>query len=284
MPVLCAVYGYECTQRAAFDLFELRPRFNALPEAKAKARDKSLYHLTAVLVGDRLTAPIAFQLEAVVSFIEQLDVVITDPIVIDGPDLFSSLPLTLPTHGRHDGGGATLLADVFLGNSRAKFIRSCLRHLQDDHFCSTTQFADLLFKQVETFRQRRPFLEVSYFLLYSGLESHARAVMNDRMNRNSSDPIARLLVSYGFDLAVERPTDPRRSVSTYTHLRNALFHNGDLEATINVNGQAVTLKLLDFYANFLLLVSLVVFKAISFDDGHINWNRWIDCRPSSDTS
>ena len=68
-------------------------------------------------------------------------------------------------------------------------------------------------------------------------------------------------------------------MSTYAHLRNALFHNAQLEARININGQMTSLKLLDYYAELLLLVSLVVFKAAPFDDGHINWNSWIDRQP-----
>lgn len=56
---------------------------------------------------------------------------------------------------------------------------ACLVKLSDEDFAQP-QFRALFFKKVETFRQRRPFLEVSYFLLYSGLESYARAVLNDR--------------------------------------------------------------------------------------------------------
>jgi len=279
MPLCCAVYGYECTRVAAIGSFELRPRFGNLAEAQAKARDKSVYHLTAVVVGDQLTDELAFRLEAVLSFIEHLDVVVTDPVGVNASDPFQAFPSTLPTHGRHDGGGATLMSDVYFGNSRAQFMRSCLQRLADDQFSSETKFADLLFKKAETFRQRRPLLEVSYFLLYSGLEAHARAVTRDFANRNSSEPIARLLIGYGFDVSVERPNDLARAISTYTHLRNALFHNAQLETTINVNGTPTTLKVIDYYAEFLLLVSLVVFKAASFDDGHINWNSWIDRQP-----
>ncbi|UUZ72016.1 hypothetical protein LP415_25895 [Polaromonas sp. P1(28)-8] len=218
-------------------------------------------------------------MEAILSFIEHLDVIITDPQMLDGSDLFALCPQTIPTHGRHDGGGATLMSDTFSIDSRPEFIRSCLRHLHDDKFCTDTQFRTLLFKKVETFRQRRPFLEVSYFLLYSGLESHARAVTGDRANRNSSEPICKLLVLREFDVSIERPAELARAISTYTHLRNALFHNSEHEIEINVNGRLSTLKIVDYYFNFLQLLTLVVMKAIAFDDGHINWNSWIDRQP-----
>lgn len=279
MTLCCGVYGYECTQPAHIDRFELRPRYSGLTEARDKARDKTVYHLTAVVVGDGIDPKLAFRLEAVLSFIEHLDVIVTAPIDVNASDVFQAFPPTLPTHARHNGGGPTLMSDVFFQNSRADFIRSCLLHLQNEDKCAKTLFADLLFKKVETFRQRRPLLEVSYYLLFSGLEAHARAATNDPNSRNASKPIAKLLTGYGFDVSIERPTDLRRAVSTYTHLRNALFHNAQLEAQVNINGKLATLKLLDYYSNFLLLVSLVVFKSTPFDNGHINWDCWIDRQP-----
>lgn len=272
----CGIYGYECTQVISLDAAEIRPRYRVRSEAHEKARDKSVYSLTAVLVGDDIDDEMAFQLEAVLSFIEHLDVIVSSPKELDGTDIFEAFPASLPTHGRHDGGGAVLMVDWFSPDSRSNFIKSCLTHLQDKARRAQTLFADLLFKKVETFRQRRPLLEVSYFLLFSGLEAHARALTGDYNNRNAADPISKLLQSYGFDVSVERPADLKRAMSTYTHLRNALFHNSKLEAQVNINGTTTTLRLLDYYAHFLILVSLVVLKSAPFDDGHINWNGWID--------
>jgi hypothetical protein len=104
-------------------------------------------------------------------------------------------------------------------------------------------------------------------------------VVNDRSNQNSSEPICKLLVGYGFDVQIERPSDLQRAVSTYTHLRNTLFHNSEFTANINVNGTVVELKLFDYLFNISQLVALVVLKAIDFDDNHINWNSWIDRQP-----
>jgi hypothetical protein len=78
---------------------------------------------------------------------------------------------------------------------------------------------------------------------------------------------------------VERPSDLRRAVSTYTHLRNSLFHNSRFETRINVNGVQVEIRIVDYLFPLLQLVTLVVLKAVEFDDGHINWNSWIDRQP-----
>ena len=278
MTFACAVYGYECTIPARIGDFELIPRFVNLSDAREHAREQSVYNLTALLMGNGLSPEIAFQMEAILSFIEHLDVIVTEPVAQNEEDAFASFPTTLPAHQRHDGGGAMLMSDVFFGNSRATFIGCCLRKLSDAPFNSKTKFADLLYRKVETFRQRRPLLEISYYLLFSGLESHARAVTSDRMSA-AAVPMAKLLKSYGFNIDQERPDDLPRAVSTYSHIRNALFHNSELEALVKIRDAQVTLRVIDYYSNLHLLVSLVVFKAIEFDDGHVNWDCWIDRQP-----
>ena len=102
-----------------------------------------------------------------------------------------------------------------------------------------------------------------------------------RLAKNSSEPICKLLTSYGYDVRQEMKNsdDNRKAVATYTLLRNALFHNSEFTATTNVNGTEVELKLFDYLSNISQLVALVILKAVDFDDGHINWNSWIDHMP-----
>ncbi|MFD2270572.1 hypothetical protein ACFS07_04035 [Undibacterium arcticum] len=78
---------------------------------------------------------------------------------------------------------------------------------------------------------------------------------------------------------MDRLGDLHRSISTYTRLRNALFHNSEFVVKVLVGGQQIELRLFDYLFNFSQLVSLVVLKAVDFDDGHINWNSWIDRQP-----
>ena len=68
-------------------------------------------------------------------------------------------------------------------------------------------------------------------------------------------------------------------MSTYMHLRNALFHDGAREKVVNVNGATVTLEMARYLFNFEQLVALAILKAIKFDDGHIDWDSWIDRMP-----
>ena len=275
----CGIYGYGVTRPIIGSGFRIEPRTTDFQQASQWARDESAYHLTAVVSGPAVTDDFLFDLEAVLSFIEHLDVIVTSPKSIQTDNSFLAFDSTITTHRRSSGGGAALPQDFFFPSSRADFVVACLKKLADAEFCARTKFRSLFFKKVETFRQRRPFLEVSYFFLYSGLESYARAVLNDRNSSNSSQPICTVLQQLGFDVAVERPSDLPRAISTYTHLRNSLFHNSEMHKTVNINGTEVEIKAMDYCFNLLQLVTLVVFKAVDFDDGHINWDSWIDRQP-----
>ncbi|WP_334188928.1 hypothetical protein [Noviherbaspirillum sp.] len=279
MTAFCGIYGYEITRPLVGPGFRIEPRTTDYQQSSLWAREESAYHLTAVLSGPSVTDDFLFDLEAVLSFIEHLDVIVTSPRSVETEDVFSAFEPIITTHRRSSGGGAALPSDVFFHNTRTDFVVACLGKLSDEAYCTATKFRALFFKKVETFRQRRPFLEVSYFFLYSGLETYARAVLNDRNSRNSSEPICALLQRFGFDVSVERPNDLPRAVSTYTHLRNSLFHNSELDKSINLNGTTVDITVIDYFFHLSQLVTLVVFKAVEFDDGHINWNSWIDRQP-----
>ena len=88
-------------------------------------------------------------------------------------------------------------------------------------------------------------------------------------------PITEVLQKYEFEV-FQDSIDLRKSINTYARLRNALFHNGQLEKTIRINKNTVNIKLSDYYYNLYKLVGLLILKYIDFDDGHINWNGWLD--------
>lgn len=149
--------------------------------------------------------------------------------------------------------------------------------MADEEFCRRTKFNSLFFKAVETFRQRKPFLEISYFLLMSGLEAFARESLHDYASK-SVVPITQLLSRYGFRVDEDNPRELARAITTYLHLRNALFHQGEFSKTVQVNDDQVTLDCSAHLYNLSMLVSLTCMKAIGFDDGHTNWECWIDRR------
>lgn len=279
MGVVCGIYGYSITRPIVLGELRIEPRTKEYRQTKSWARDLESYQLTATLSGPTISATDLFNLEAILSFVEHLDVLITSPVKLAEEDPFSIFPEQIESHKRNNGGGAAIGEDAFFPSSRGEFVAKAYRCLGDNAFCQATQFNILFFKCVETFRQRKPFIEITYFLLYSGLETYARSVLDDRKSKNSSEPIFKLLTNYGFDVKIENPSDLKRAVSSYTHLRNALFHNSEITAQVNMNGEIVEFAIVDYLFNIRQLVALVILKAVRFDDEHINWNSWIDRQP-----
>lgn len=275
MNVVCGIYGYQITRPIDLPGLMIEPHTSDHQQAEGWARDPDSYQLTAVLKGASITDDLLFNLEAILSFIEHLDVLITSPEELINDDPFVQFSPSINMHRLNNGGGRVIGVDTFFPTSRSQFISNALERLQDKQFCEATQFNVLFFKCVETIRQHRPFVDVSYFFLFSGLESYARSVTNIRTPKSTSEAICKLLTSYGFDIQCDKPDDLLRAVSTYTHLRNALFHNSSVTTTVNINGKNVELKLFDYMPHFSQLVALVILKAVEFDDGDINWNSWV---------
>jgi len=280
MPQTSALYGFEFTRSfSAAGLF-FQPIESGHAAAKKLARNLKAHQITGTVSGTRLTSELLFELEGVLSCIEHLDVLVSEPEnaddAADNPARYFESAFT--ARPRNNGGGAVLGSDAFnpWRDSRQQFIELALSRLADEQFCQRTRFKSLLFKCVETFRQRQPFLEISYFLLISGLEAFARAAQNDYESKNAAVPITRTLQSYGFVVHQDNPKSLARSISTYLHIRNALFHQGDFSAKVQINSDKVTLNCSEYLFNLSMLVSLTIMKAVGFDDGHTNWDCWID--------
>lgn len=277
MQFICAIYGYEFTKSFEWNGFRFIPYFSSVNEAHQAARDLDRYNLTGVVVMDLYDAERLFQLEAVLSFIEHLDVLITDPVNAKSKDYFAKLPLVVRTTRRHNGGGSVLHRDAFFPELRSNFIALAMDRLADRHFCELTGWSTLFFKATVPFRQLNPYLEVSYFVLFSGLETYVRKTLGEPNTRKEvASLISKRLCQLGFNIYLYKQSDLKRSADTYARLRNALFHNSSFLATRKLkDGSTVEYNLFDYYPNFVGLVSLVVLKAIDFNHSCIHWDSWI---------
>lgn len=276
MPKVCAIYGYEFTRPFQYAGLRFLPRYSWVSDVHYKARDLGHYNLTGVVVLDTYDDQQIFCLEAVLSFIEHLDVFISDPSESDSSKYFSLFPEVARTAQRHKGGGAVLHQDTFFPTMRSDFICRAMDRLADDAFCQSTGWNTLFFKATVSFRQRNPYIEVSYFLLFSGLETYVRRTLAKPDDKDIGALISRRLRQLGFNIYSYRPTDLKRSADSYSRLRNALFHNSAFRATRRgKDGVVITYDLRDYYAHFMILVSLVVVKAIDFDHPRLRWDSWI---------
>lgn len=277
------IYGYEISRLAELDGFKLMPLSENYAEVKRKASDLDSYHLTGFLEIDESKFPdersLIFDLQGILSFIDQKNVIVSNSLREHETyqNLDEDYPLKLTALKRINGGGNVILGDAFNSDSRRIFIEMALAKLQQSDE-ENGAFRGALFKSIEVFKGSNSFIDVNYYLLFSALESLSRFHLDDYTN-NVSTPIAKFLESYGFDLSQDNTQELVKSISTYTHIRNALFHNGKLGCEININGKMVKIGISKYYSQFKMLISLVMLKYVDFDDGHINWNCWLDRMP-----
>nr|WP_321239404.1 hypothetical protein [uncultured Tolumonas sp.] len=282
------IYGYECTKEVSFSGYKILPKYTQHSEVKKFASDPLRYHLTAILEIDKNdnSNELIFLLEAVLSFIEHRDVTIQNKLhpQEDLNNLSDDYPLFIDAHKRHNGGGAKIISDTFSCESRKKFITLAMAKLTDNSTVEAEAFRKAFFKTIEVFRSRELFIDISFYLRFSALESLARAVFNDYSN-HCAPAITKLLTRYNLDIKQENLKEPHKSVMTYVCLRNALFHNGLLEVCVTRDGNSFLYKQSEFSSTLAQLIPLVMIKYIGFDDGYINWNSWLDrqafSRPSS---
>lgn len=278
------IYGYEITQAAELQGFKLIPRSQDHREIKKLAADRDHYHLTGFLEIDENQIldqrALIFDLQGILSFIDQKNVIITHPLRPHETyqALDSNYPLKITFLRRLSGSGSLILSDIFSPKSRKTSIEKALNKLKESDQ-NQGVFRSAFFKSIEPFRGSESFIDVNYYLLFSALESLSRYHLNDYDSKNTSTPISKFLKPYNFDISQDNVKNLAQSISTYTLLRNALFHNGKLECESNINGTHTKLTISEYYANLCMLVPLVMLKYIDFDDGHINWNSWLDRMP-----
>jgi len=234
-------------------------------------RDAQKLHLTSFLEVDAefksQERNIIFQLENTLSFIEQRPVIIknklrehevTSTLDSDYPDYLAS-ETRLPNP-------ANIIAE---DDSRDKVIEGVFQKLiinTDD--C----LSKVIHKNIMVFSNPINYIDISYYLLFSGLESIARQRLMD-MNSNTNIVIANYLQNFKFNVKADNVKDEARSIQTYCHLRNALFHNGEFQTKpININDKTTIYKLEDYYPLFRRLNYLTILKELGVNSKNINWD------------
>ena len=106
MPLACAIYGYEFTRESERHGLRFIPRYTWTTNAHDKAGDLTKYYLTGVVVLDAYRDDQTLCLEGLLSFIEHLDVLISEPTQVASEPYFQHLPEVATAAARHNGGGA----------------------------------------------------------------------------------------------------------------------------------------------------------------------------------
>ena len=106
------------------------------------------------------------------------------------------------------------------------------------------------------------------------LESLARQRLNEYIESAPSVLKKFLGDNLRFNVSQDSPNALSRATSTYCHLRNAVFHNGRIEKTVNVSGNMLTYELVKYWGPFCRLAPLAVLRDTGFTHADMEWDDW----------
>ncbi|MCP6512767.1 hypothetical protein NV951_06045 [Klebsiella pneumoniae] len=221
-----------------------------------------------------------FDLSAVLSFIEQKNVIIAHSLKEDetpstfGDDFPTSLDIK-----RKRGPGQIIMEDCFSKHGRSEFIRLAINKLSDNITADQNPFRTAFFKSMLSFRENINYDDVNYYLSFSALESLCRYIQDDYKSPKTPQIITTTLQNYGFNVSKKDNALPQRNIMHYCALRNSLFHKGDYIAYTKNDDPDSIIYLKNYSSSLCLLLSLFIMKYIGFDDNYINWDSWIDRQP-----
>ncbi|WP_433653893.1 hypothetical protein [Klebsiella variicola] len=278
------VYGYIFTKEMIFDGGTLTPRFNNLTDLKKIKCNGESYILTGFFTPNpkkkNNISQLLFDLSAVLSFIEQKNVIIAHSLKEDetpstfGDDFPTSLDIK-----RKRGPGQIIMEDCFSKHGRSEFIQLAIDKLSDNITTDQNPFRTAFFKSMVSFRDNINYVDVNYYLSFSALESLCRYIQDDYNARKAPQIITTTLQNYGFNVSKTDNALPQRNIMHYCALRNSLFHKGDYIAYTKKDDPDSIIYLKNYSSSLRLLLSLFIMKYIGFDDNHINWDSWIDRQP-----
>jgi len=257
---------------------KLIPIFSNLSSSKKNKVDGKQYVLSGFFIPKsndyNQLSQLTFDLSAALSFIEQKDVIVAGEIgkYESIENLPKDYPKTLKS-SRHSGSGKLVMEDAFSPDSRSKLLNLAMAKLTESANVESDAFRTAFFKSMLKFREPIHYVDVSYYLLFSSLESLARHALQNFKGK-APKIITEFLQGYGFEVEKENHITPQRNIIHYSKLRNALFHNGIYKAYLDDNDSEIYLE--DYFSNLNMLLPLVFLKVLEFDDGFINWNSWID--------
>ena len=220
------IYGFDFSKRFTVSQAELVP-CHGFPECQSLAQDRTHLFLTGygILPESRASADIdqsAFvrRLADGMTFHQQQMVIPTRLTQISAGDSIAQmitsgrLPESLPILSDRHTPGAAIGNDTFYPGSRTLFLELFLAHTERasaDHPLTAA-----FYRQIEIWKLSQPYVEIEYFLAFSGLEILARAYGAKPNNRSIAVPLSGFLRSHGFAVSQALAQD-------WADARNALF-------------------------------------------------------------
>ena len=299
MSFIVGVYGYTFTMPFHAAGLRFEPLFVSHSLAVERGRDTQTFRLTGLLhvpIDSLKSLPAwtntFFDLEASLTFCEQQRVALSHCVeLLPGEDakaillsdeeheIKSALPMklalsdSLSRRRARPTSGACLQFDSFSPDMRTRFLDLAMAKLSDASFQDATGFRSAFFRSTEMVKMGEAPIDVTYSLLFTGLELLARKALKPEKDKSLSFILKTFFESLGFSLT----EDEGRQIA---QCRNALFHRGELSATYHTEDGGIerAIKLTEL-PDLESLFADALLKVLGFTDPEINWNRWRDRTP-----
>lgn len=303
-----AIYGFYFTREFSFNNLYFTPnkRNVSFWEGVNISKDKYQYNLTGYIDTPELEVDkFIFVMQAVLTFVQQQDVSIKLVTNKNPIDFFSS-----DFERRGTGAPFAMYCDLqeeIVGKLYIKLNdNNDLCNQKDNnsvfgnlHNC---EFRSLVYKVIEPLHMRRNFIEMSYFLYFSGLEAFCKQYLKSyypeiNIVKDASKNIAQMLekleINYiqvdtsdmNYNLRnhdIKKEDFLKLSLSTYSNLRNSLFHENlfvaETESSIIRDSNGKYLKedvlITNYVYNLHRLCNVVIIKYIGVENSRFDSSKW----------
>lgn len=302
-----AIFGFFFNKQFSFNGFNFIPVKYDLPfwdEVKI-SKDKYRYNLTGYIETPEIDAEeFIFNMQAVLTFVQQQDVVIK--LVID-----FSLEESYEADFERRGCGAPF---AMFSELQTEIVEKLyLKLIDENDLCNlrgensvfddvhNAEFKSLIFKVTEPFHMRRPFVEMTYFLYFSGLEAFCKQYLKSYYDKLYSDKapsalgnaLEKLNIIHvnvfcdtsTYNIKNTKLTEEdflKLSVTTYSNLRNALFHSNKFIANTQKspieitkgNYPEVEVRITDYEYYLHRLCNAVILKYIGIENQRLDCSKW----------
>lgn len=308
-----AIYGFFFDRKFTVNNFFLFEPINSnlkFLEKRKLSNAKYKYNLTGFIITstDVEIQDFIFSMSAALSFVQQQDVIIEHIINEHPKEFFDSFY-------ERSGAGAPfafypeILTEIVnkLYCKLTDFSDRCNLRTKNSPFdkAYNSEFSSLVYKSIEPFKMRKYLIEIPFYLYFSGLEAFCKRFLmsyfpeikiETDVSRNLANMLEKFNIEYisvnsadsEYNLrSKEIPSDEflKLSLSTYSNLRNALFHQNLFIAQTECsnkkykeNGKEkfykteVKITEFDFYLH--RLCNAVILKYTNIENQSLDCNKW----------
>lgn len=302
--MIFAIYGLFFTKAFSFNNFYFTPiKSNLKPQKRKKLiNDRRYYNLSGFIdTPDINPNEFIFEMQAVLTFVQQQDVIIKEV-------LEEEIPTEYLSEFERIGSAAPFafysdLQEEIIEKLYLKLIDKndlCNQKIDNSVFDSyrNCEFSSLVYKVTEPFHMRKKFIELTYYLYFSGLEAFCKQYLKsyypeididkNSISKNMAEMLEKLEINYihiysqdcNYNLRnkiIDKKKFLKLSLSTYSNLRNKLFHQNLFDAEVPCSmkkNDKELVQITDYENSLLRLCNAVILKYIGINNPILDCSKW----------